>query len=166
MGELFDQMMAEWIEKASETYAKLAADERFINGEVLVASFEKAAELYKNRKSTDDIKAVFEKANELAAALSILDRLEEGQTLVYEPKLSKTKKSIDYLVRDAEAKPYLWIDVKTVAPEWVDTDAEWERFEGIRGKLHGATAPGGQTDVEQTKFGARVKRSQMTAYSA
>jgi hypothetical protein len=127
--------MDEWIPKVRRTYGDtLLRDQRFLNAEILLDNFDRVANLWAKRQSNDDIKALTETANELAAAASILATLEKHQTLAYERKLARTQKSIDFLV-EAQARPVLWIDVKTVAPEWVRADRDWERFEAIRTRL-------------------------------
>lgn len=135
MGAMYNGMMDEWVREVVPVYAdKVDADPRFPDGKLLISAFDKAASLWMQRRSKDDIKAVTERCNELAAAAGLLDRLLEGHTLAYEPKLANTKKTLDFRV-DGPVKPLLWVDVKTVAPEWVDTDAEWERFNALREEL-------------------------------
>ena len=132
---MFNGMMDEWIPQAAKTYQDaLLGDQRFVNAKTLLANFDRAAGLWAKRKSNDDVKALTETANELAAAASILGTLKKDQTLTYERTLTRTRKSIDFVV-EGKGGPVLWIDVKTVAPEWVSTDREWERFEAIRAQL-------------------------------
>lgn len=127
--------MDDWIPKVRKTYRDaLLGDQRFLNANILLDNFDRAADLWAKRQSNDDVKALTETANELAAAASILSTLEKHQTLTYERQLALTRKSIDFLV-EGRAGPVLWIDVKTVAPEWVRADREWERFEAIRAQL-------------------------------
>jgi len=141
MAKLFNGQMDEWIAEVADTYANiLGSDARFPEAKVLLVGFDRAAALWAQRHSKDDVKALAETANELVAAAAILSRLDGGQTLAYEPPLKRTKKSIDFLVMSS-GKPHLWIDVKTVAPEWVETDHDWERLEAVR---FGEAAIGGQ----------------------
>ena len=127
--------MDDWIPKVRKTYRDtLLGDQRFLNATSLLSNFDRAADLWAKRQSNDDVKALTETASELAAAASILAALEKHQTLTYERRLARTRKSIDFLV-EGQAGPVLWIDVKTVAPEWVRTDREWARFEAIRTQL-------------------------------
>jgi hypothetical protein len=127
--------MDDWIPKVRKTYGDaLLGDRRFLNATSLLGNFDRAADLWAKRQSNDDVKALTETANELAAAASILSTLEKHQSLTYERQLTRTRKSIDFLV-EGQAGPVLWIDVKTVAPEWVRSDREWERFEAIRAQL-------------------------------
>jgi broad specificity phosphatase PhoE len=135
MGEMFNGLMDVWIPEVAKTYADiLASDARFPEAKSLLARFDRAADWWAKRHSKDDVKALTETANELAAAAAILDKLDESQTLAYEPPLKRTKKTIDFLVMNS-GRPHMWIDVKTVAPEWVETDCEWQRFEAIRSQL-------------------------------
>jgi len=60
-------------------------------------------------------------ANELCAARAILDNCGQDAILQYEPQLTKTPKSIDFRVDYPDAK-HVYIDVKTIDPEWIDDD--------------------------------------------
>jgi GNAT superfamily N-acetyltransferase len=64
---------------------------------------------------------------ELGAAHALLGKLKRTDTLAYEPRLGNTKKSIDFLVRAADGGRG-WIDVKTVAPPWLDNDEGWKLY--------------------------------------
>jgi hypothetical protein len=48
--------------------------------------------------------------------------------IAYEPRLALTKKTIDFRLTFASGAR-CWIDVKTVAPRWMNDDASWQRFE-------------------------------------
>jgi len=135
VGKMFNGLTDEWILAVAQTYADiLGSDTRFPEAKFLLASFDRAAALWAKRHTKDDVKELTEIANELAAAAALLGKLDESQSLAYEPPLRRTKKTIDFLVMNS-GKPHMWIDVKTVAPEWVETDHEWRGFEAIRSRL-------------------------------
>ncbi|MBS0233792.1 MAG: hypothetical protein JSR99_09925 [Proteobacteria bacterium] len=141
MGELFDGLMDAWIPDATNVYSeRVGNDPRFADGKKLFRSFEEVTKRYRERRSKDDIKAVEEKCNELAAATTILSLLQIGQALSYEPKLAASNQSIDFLI-NSETGRYLWIDVKTVNPQWIDTEAEWSRFDAIMKEVPEASRP-------------------------
>jgi hypothetical protein len=70
---------------------------------------------------------VQEKLNELAVGAALLSTMGEDETLSYGPPLLATKKTIDFRLNGTNGSAG-WVDVKTVSPEWADTDERWERF--------------------------------------
>jgi hypothetical protein len=55
-------------------------------------------------------------------------RLQQDITeLAYEPRLAQTKKAIDFHLTASGNR--CWIDAKTIAPQWMDDDSSWQRFE-------------------------------------
>ena len=165
MGEMFNQMMDEWIPEIARTYTdRLGSDGRFPDAQALLTSFNESVELWTKRRTDDDVKALTEKANELAAALSILGAMEEGQTLAYEPKLTNSKKSIDFLIKNANGI-YLWVDVKTVAPKWVENDAEWKRFSDIKAELPKNMHVVVEKELGGAGIGGQMLKTRWTLYS-
>lgn len=123
-----------WSERAGTHYrAILGAEARFPDAPVLLSSFAHTTDVWHRRRDAASARALQEKANELAVAGALLGLLGQSQLLAYEPTLSGTKKTIDFLIA-APGVPSCWIDVKTVAPEWRDTQAAWKRFERVRDK--------------------------------
>jgi hypothetical protein len=68
--------------------------------------------------------------NELAAAVALLDHVRNLKTLRYEPRIPKIRKTFDFLLMNARGHQ-VWIDVKTVAPRWVDDEAGWRAFQAV-----------------------------------
>lgn len=136
MVDLHDAEMDKWLQQVVPVYAdKVDADARFPDGRELTSAFDRAASLYLKRRTHDDIKATDEKCNELAAAAVLLERMGPGQTLVYEPRLQNTKKTLDFRIDGPDA-PALWVDVKTIAPQWIyDDDDQWQKFESMQEQL-------------------------------
>jgi hypothetical protein len=125
MGIDWNAMKEEWIAAAqAELLPKLLADERFKDGKKLTDRFQLEIDTW---RKTDSFKPVIEIGNELAAAECLLDSLNDGDCLMYEPPMAGTKKRIDFLKLSA-AGQHEWIEVKTVAPSWVDDETGWERF--------------------------------------
>jgi hypothetical protein len=73
------------------------------------------------------LNGVQEKLNELAVGAALLSTMGEDETLSYGPPLLATKKTIDFRLNGTNGSAG-WVDVKTVSPEWADTDERWERF--------------------------------------
>jgi hypothetical protein len=118
-----------WIDSVrAEILPELLNDARFINGWEIVDRFEAAAGRWEARGDTQ-LKQLIQDGNEIAAASVILAHIGATSRLHYEPRLIGTPKSIDFLVEDESER--FWIDFKTIAPEWRDDDAGWERFERI-----------------------------------
>jgi hypothetical protein len=121
-------MKQEWIEAVQrDLLPKLLGNGRFKNGKNLVCRFSHEVDTW---KQTDRFKPVIEIGNELSAAECLLDTLSDGDFLVYEPPMAGTKKRIDFLKLSAAGQRD-WVEVKTVAPQWVDDDEGWQRFTTI-----------------------------------
>jgi hypothetical protein len=142
----------------------LGSDPCFPEAKSLLASFDRAAALWAKRHSKDDVKALTETANELAAASMLLGKLDNGQSLAYEPPLRRTKKTIDFLVMNS-GRPHTWIDVKTVAPEWVETDHEWQRFETIRSQVPDNTDLIVDKELGGAGIGGQMLKSRWSLYT-
>ena len=104
---------------------------RFPDHARLMARLQSAAEMViaQGRKSLSPID---EAHNELCVALGILESDLGVTSLRYEPPLSGTKKSIDFVATYADAPPF-YVDVKTIAPKRVD---RWEQFETAEREGH------------------------------
>jgi hypothetical protein len=114
---------------------RLTGDARFPDAEHMVNRFDAAIARW---RQSDDFRPVINDANELAAAAEILHDLRATDLLLYEPKLSKTPKSIDFGVLWADGGRS-WIDMKTVVPGWQDDDAAWKRITEITAATPGNT---------------------------
>jgi len=142
----------EWIAKVrAELLPRLAKDSRFSDANAMAQRFEAAVSRW--RKS-NDFRPVINDANELCAAVEVLNDLRPTDRLLYEPRLSATPKTIDFGVEWADGGRS-WIDMKTVAPGWQDDDAAWDRIQQITAALpanahlivhrdHAGAALGGQ----------------------
>ena len=108
----------------AELQPKLLADIRFKDSARLNDRFLHEVDIW-NR--TGIFKPVIEIGNELAAAEGLLTRLHSGDRLIYEQSMAGTKKRIDFLII-SESGQHEWVEVKTVAPEWVNDEAGWQRY--------------------------------------
>ncbi|MDE3163166.1 MAG: hypothetical protein KGL64_07890 [Acidobacteriota bacterium] len=122
---LSNQQLEEWITLVREkTVPQLLADQRLINGHRLNEKFASQVNAWRNGKS---FRPIIETANELAAAECLLRSIGETGRLSYEPRMAGTKKRIDFLI-EREQTLYEWVEVKTVAPQFIDDDASWQRY--------------------------------------
>lgn len=118
----------DWIERVNALLLpRLTEDGRFIDAHVMVRRFEAAVTRW---RTSDDFRPVINDANELCAAAELLGDLRPDDYLRYEPRLSRTPKSIDFCVEWADGGRS-WIDMKTVAPGWQDDEAAWTRVQQI-----------------------------------
>lgn len=124
----WDLSREEWIESVL-TYLvpKLEQDQRFDRSADLIGRFHWQIKTWRENHK---FQPVIEIANELAAAECLLDRLSPGEKLIYEPPMKGTDKRIDFLILDADGS-HSWVEVKTVSPQWNDTEAGWQRFLGF-----------------------------------
>jgi len=121
-------MKKKWIDDVKNTLLpKLSRDSRFINSIQLINRFQSEIQVW---EKTALFKPLIEIGNELASAEKLLDHLTANDTLTYEPPIIGTNKKIDFLI-NAASGAYEWIEVKTVAPQWVDDQAGWIRFTQI-----------------------------------
>lgn len=121
----WDLSREQWIESVLTCLVpKLEQDQRFDRSADLIARFRREIEAWrKNHK----FRQVIEFGNELAAAECLLDRLRPGEKLIYEPPMKGTDKRIDFLILGPDGS-HSWVEVKTVSPQWNDTEAGWQRF--------------------------------------
>jgi hypothetical protein len=118
----------DWIERVRQSLVPaLLADHRFPDAANLVGRFDASVDQWKR---SGMFRPVINEGNELGAAASILTHLTAADRLRYEPRLSSTPKTIDFLV-ELQDGTRAWIDMKTVAPTWQDDDAAWERLTRI-----------------------------------
>jgi hypothetical protein len=118
----------DWIARiVSDLMPRLRADARFLGSQDMARRFQAGVERW---RKNGDFRPVINDGNELCAAEAILTRLGAGDRLHYEPKLSATRKSIDFLAETSDAARS-WFDMKTVAPGWQDDDLAWERLKKI-----------------------------------
>lgn len=122
----------EWVCEVRSLYgSQLRLDARFPDANRLLMEFEKRVKVWFRSRNCAAARCVQEKVNELAAAAALLSNMAQDQTLHYELPLIGTNKTIDFLVKSATGLEG-WIDVKTVAPQWLDTEFYWQRFERDR----------------------------------
>ena len=122
------------IEQArTELIPRISGNEKLVGREKLIAPFE---EQVAGWKTNEDFGQILETINEIAAAIVILDSTEDIVELAYEPRLAQTKQTIDFRITFASGNR-CWIDVKTVAPRWMDDDPSWQRFERIANDFPG-----------------------------
>jgi hypothetical protein len=118
----------QWVARVeAETVAPLLTDPRFPDASKMRDRFLKNVKVWRDGGQN---RALVEDANEIAAAVAILELGPEEFLLEYEPRLKNTLKNIDFGLRWPDRKRS-WVDVKTVAPKWIDDDASWQRFERI-----------------------------------
>lgn len=122
-----------WIDAVEENVIPIIAnDKRLINGNELITRFRDSVSRW-NLENKSRVGAAIntrrlsEDVNEVVVAKCILSRMEADERLDYEPKLSKTGKSIDFRVID-NSQIIHWLDVKTVNPKWNDSEEKWERY--------------------------------------
>jgi hypothetical protein len=120
-------MLDELIAEADTFYRGVLDDARFRDAPRLLDEFERDAATWGKRRDAKSANGVQEKLNELAAGAALLSTMGEDETLSYEPPLLATKKTIDFRLNGTNGTAG-WVDVKTVSPEWADTDEKWERF--------------------------------------
>lgn len=122
------EALEEWITAVeAQLIPALHGDARFQNSATLCDLF---ARKVKEWRSGAELKQIVEIGNELAAAERILREMAEGHVLEYEPSMAGTSKRIDFRVKWANDS-CSWIEVKTVAPQWIDNEPGWERFRSI-----------------------------------
>jgi hypothetical protein len=117
-----------WIRRIEgELLPRLRADSRFPDAEKLIGRFTGHVASWRGGGA---VRTLTEDANELAAAAAILALDRSPMVLRYEPPLSQTRRTIDFMIAWPDGNRS-WIDVKTVAPAWTDDDPSWQRFERI-----------------------------------
>jgi hypothetical protein len=117
-----------WIARIDgELLPRLRADARFKEAEKLIDRFTGHVADW---RAGGAVRALTEDANELAAAAAILALDGSDMVLRYEPPLRATRRTIDFVIEWPDGKRS-WIDVKTVAPIWIDDDPSWRRFERL-----------------------------------
>ena len=121
-------MRLAWIDEVRTALApKLLADARFGGANDLLGRFEREIAAWQRGGS---FRPVIEFGNELAAAECLLSTLGHDGQMFYEPPITGSKKRIDFLLVDANGGRD-WVEVKTVAPTWVDDDPGRQRFTRI-----------------------------------
>lgn len=111
------------------------ADARFVDRAILLQRFDASVERW---REGSDFRPVTNDANEIAAAVLLLRDLRANDRLLYEPRLTATRKSLDFCVQwDDGARS--WVDMKTVAPGWQDDEAAWQRFRKIAASFPAST---------------------------
>jgi hypothetical protein len=111
----------------AELLPSVTHDEKFLGRHRLAARFNEQAERWTAGQS---FRQILETANEIAAVSAILQSTGDITELAYEPRLCRTKKTIDFRIGFRSGRR-CWIDVKTVAPEWRDDDESWNRFKQL-----------------------------------
>jgi hypothetical protein len=164
----WDASREAWIQEARTAWApRLLSDARFPDGSKLLKRFDFEVETWRRKKAEGlTFRQLINFGNELGAAVGLLDHVTDLATLRYEPRIPGVRKTLDFLLLDAEGRR-AWVDVKTVAPEWVDDDAEWKRFQAIAQKfpenarlavdrVFGGAGIGGQSIKTRWSFATRT----------
>ena len=121
----WEAMKEEWLnEVTTNLIPLLLGDARFQNGSTLTDKFVSEITVWRR---TGRIRPLIEIGNELATAKALLDRDQSDCRLQYEPAMAGTAKRIDFLWLSGSGRRD-WVEVKTVAPTWIDDEASWERF--------------------------------------
>ncbi len=120
----------EWIYEARRVLLpRLLSDKRFPDSAKLAQRFEAEVSAWSNRRTAErSFRGVINIGNELAAAAALLEEYEDLTSLRYEPRMRSTAQTIDFCLYDAD-RNRTWIDVKTIAPKWLDDDEGWQRFQ-------------------------------------
>ena len=122
----------EWV---SDVYrcaiSRLRDDGRFPSAERLIQKFERDVEIW---RASGKIRALINSGNEVAVACVLLNQMRESDTLHYEPKLTTTKKSIDFGIFAADGERH-WVDVKTVAPRFEEIEDPNAQIEKLNAAL-------------------------------
>lgn len=132
----WDGSVAAWVADVEADILRLMeSDPRFVNVGALASRFRDRAALWKGSgadgaRPKHHVHALIEDGNEVATAWALLERMEAGDTLAYEPRLADTEQSLDFMVRRADGSR-LWFEVKSVRPGWDDSDESWQRYEMI-----------------------------------
>ncbi len=138
-----------------QVFPALRADPRFKDADKLIARFSGAVTRW---RAGGQVRPIIEDANELAAAVALL-RLDASEVAIqYEPPLKNTGKSIDFGLEWPDGTRS-WVDVKTVAPKWIDDDASWHRFE----RLTADFPNNARLEVSRTWAGAAISGQEIKA---
>lgn len=121
-----------WIDETRRVLiARLSNDSRFPDAAKLAQRFEAEVSAWRKRPAAERaFRGVINFGNELAAAVALLDQCRDLVLLRYEPPVRGTAKTLDFCLQGVDGRR-AWIDVKTVAPQWVDDDEGWQRFEQL-----------------------------------
>ena len=132
----WDGSKEDWIERARAAWAPVLLDNaRFPDGHKLLKRFDHEVEVWREKKGSDfSFRQVINFGNEVAAAIGLLDHVTDLALLQYEPRIPGVRKSLDFLLVNAGGDR-AWVDVKTVAPQWVDDEPGWQRFIALRRDL-------------------------------
>lgn len=121
-----------WIDEVRRLLMqRLSADTRFPDATKLTQRFETEVSAWRNRHTAEGaFRSVINIGNELAAAAAVLDQFGDLTLLRYEPRMKGTAQTLDFCLHDADGHR-VWVDVKTVAPQWLDDDEGWQRFQTL-----------------------------------
>ncbi len=122
----------EWVNDARRLLLpRLLGDERFQDAVRLERRFEEDVSAWQARRAEPRcFRGVINIGNEIAAAVALLDKCKDLASLRYEPPMKGTGQTLDFCLRDPAGHP-VWIDVKTVAPQWLDDAEGWQRFKTL-----------------------------------
>jgi hypothetical protein len=111
-------------------YPEIQID-RFGDAKRLIARFERIVSDWGARRSPD-ASAIIEAANEICVAIQLLKlQFTAHFLMVYEPRITVSGQSIDFLLTYAEERHYF--DVKTIRPrDLQDTKRAWEKYGELR----------------------------------
>ena len=120
------EALEEWIAAVeAELIPILRGDARFKNSATLCDLFARKVSEW---RSGAELKQIVEIGSELAIAERFLRDMEDGDALEYERHMTGTPKRIDFSVTWAD-RSLSWFEVNTVAPQWIDDEAGWKRFQ-------------------------------------
>ena len=132
----WDESKVAWIKEARAAWApSLLRDPRFPDGRTLLERFDQEVEIWQQKKASGfSFRQVVNFGNEVAVAVGLLDHVTDLSTLQYEPRIPGVAKSLDFLLLNTRGDR-AWVDVKTVAPQWIDDEPGWQRFLAFRRAL-------------------------------
>ena len=142
-----------WIDEVRRVLLpRLSAEKKFPDSTKLVRRFEaEVSAWYKRRTAKRSFRGVINIGNELAAAVALLDGCKGLTLLHYEPCMRGTAQTLDFCLYDADGHR-VWIDVKTVAPQWLDDDEGWQRFQALAADF----PPNARFGVQRAFAGAAI----------
>ncbi|MGH8217254.1 MAG: hypothetical protein ACREUT_01600 [Steroidobacteraceae bacterium] len=107
---------------------RLLNEPRFPDGRKLLERFDHEVDVWREKRGDGfSFRQLINFGNEVAAAVGLLDHVTNLAVLQYEPRIPGVAKTLDFLLLDAPGNR-AWVDVKTVAPQWVDDEPAWQRF--------------------------------------
>lgn len=104
---------------------------RIVDGERVWTQFQAAADAARMGHEGAD-RQLRDRINELATAKFLADDGTITGNIAYEPDILPSGRKIDFVVVRPENRDRLYVEVKSVYPETLDTDATWDRYLQLR----------------------------------